>query len=66
MEPGSTPAEWKGARIYLEAVDMETTGPFYEDIKRNIAKVAGQQAAEAIHAAIRFKITEVRPIIDRV
>ena len=65
LEPGETTMEWKGARVYLEAVDMETSGEFYEQIKRNIAKAAGQQAADMIHAAIRFRITEVRPIIDR-
>jgi hypothetical protein len=64
MEPGKTPSDWKGARVYLEAVDMETGGPFYEDITQNIAKQWGQQTADGVHAAIRFKITEVRPIID--
>jgi hypothetical protein len=64
MEPGKTPSDWKGARIYLEAVDMETGGPFYEEIKHTIAKQWGQQTADSVHAAIRFKITEVRPIID--
>jgi hypothetical protein len=64
MEPGETPADWKGARIYLEAVDMETGGPFYEGIKQTISKQWGQATADRVHAAIRFKITEVRPIID--
>jgi hypothetical protein len=64
MEPGKTPSDWKGARIYLEAVDMETGGPFYEEIKQSIAKQWGQETADRVHAAIRFKITEVRPIID--
>ena len=64
MEPGKSVSDWKGARLYLEAVDMETSGDFYDEIKNNIAKIAGKEAAERIHAAIRFKITEVRPIID--
>ncbi|UCF58182.1 MAG: pyridoxamine 5'-phosphate oxidase family protein [Deltaproteobacteria bacterium] len=65
MEPGESMMDWKGARVYLEAVDMETDGEFYNQVKQGIAKVAGPQAAEAIHAAIRFKITEVRPLVDR-
>ncbi|MGD2124892.1 MAG: pyridoxamine 5'-phosphate oxidase family protein [Desulfobacteraceae bacterium] len=65
MEPGETPADWKGARVYLEAVDMETSGEFHEEIKRNLAKQWGQEQAEMVHAAIRFRITEVRPIVDR-
>ena len=64
MEPGETVMDWKGARVYLEATDMETEGDFYDEIKQNIAKAAGKQAAEMIHAAIRFKITEVRAIVD--
>jgi hypothetical protein len=64
MEPGETVMDWKGARVYLEATDMETEGKFYDEIKQNIAKAAGKQASEMIHAAIRFKITEVRPIVD--
>ena len=64
MEPGKAVEDWKGVKVYLEAVDMETKGQFYEEIKHNIAKVAGQQAAEMIHAAIRFKITEIRPLVD--
>jgi hypothetical protein len=64
MEPGPTVQDWKGARVYLEAVDMETGGEFYEEIKRNIAKAFGQEAADFVHAAIRFRITEVRPIVE--
>jgi len=64
MEPGKTGLDWKGARVYLEAIDMETEGEFFDRIKQDIAKAAGQQAADMIHAAIRFKVTEARPLID--
>jgi predicted pyridoxine 5'-phosphate oxidase superfamily flavin-nucleotide-binding protein len=64
VEPGETVMDWKGARVYLEAVDMETYGKFFDQIKQNIAKAAGEQAAKMIQAAVRFKITEVRPIVD--
>ena len=64
MEPGETVTDWKGARVYLEAMDMDTEGEFYDQIKKGIAKAAGQQAADMIHAAIRFRIKEVRPILD--
>ena len=64
VEPGETVMDWKGARVYLEAMDIETGGGFYEQIKENIAKSAGKGAADMIHAAVRFKITEVRPIVD--
>lgn len=64
MEQGETVMDWKGSRVYLEATDMETEGDFYNEIKQSITKAAGKQAADMIHAAIRFKITEVRPIVD--
>ena len=44
---------------------METGGPFFETIRGNIAKAAGPGAADLIHAAVRFRIKEVRGIIDR-
>lgn len=64
VEPGETMLDWKGARVYLEAMDIETGGGFYEQIKENIAKSSGKAFADMINAAIRFKITEVRPIVD--
>lgn len=64
MEPGPTARDWKGARVYLEAVDMETEGKFYNEIKRNIAKALGQDAADPVYAAVRFRIKEVRPLVD--
>ena len=64
MEPGPTVMDWKGARVYLEAVAMQQEGALFDDVKRGIAKAAGQQAADMLHAAIRFNITEVRPIVD--
>lgn len=64
MEPGETVMDWKGARVYLEAVDLVSEGEFFDQTKQNIAKAAGVQAAKMIQAAIRFKITEVRPIVD--
>ena len=64
MEPGDTIMNWKGARVYLEALAIETGGGFYDQIRDNIAKAAGEQAAKMIHAAVRFKITDVRPIVE--
>ncbi len=43
---------------------METEGEFYDQIIYNIAKAAGHRAADMIHAAIRFRITDVKPIVD--
>ena len=64
MEPGESVMDWKGARVYLEATDLQAEGEFCDQIKQGIAKAAGQKAADMIHAAVRFKITDVRPIVD--
>ena len=65
MEPGSTAPEWKGVRVYLEAVSIETAGELYNKIKEEITNRLGKQAGEMIKAAIRFSITEVRSLIER-
>lgn len=33
MEPGETIMDWKGARVYLEVLDIQTDGGFYDQIK---------------------------------
>lgn len=63
IEPGSSPAEWKGARLYLEMDSYERYGELLDSFRENIRKVAGDQSANAIVAALRFKITDVRPLI---
>jgi len=64
MEPGKTLPEWKGVRVYLKAKNIATSGPALETYKAQIAKVAGQQAADMMAAMVTFDITEVRPLID--
>lgn len=64
MEPGKTLPEWKGVRVYLKATSIVTSGPALAGYKAEIAKVAGQQAADMMAATVSFGITEVRPLID--
>lgn len=64
IEPGEGLTDWKGARVYLEVIDIETGGGLYDQIKENIVKLWGKQAADIIRAGIRFRITEVRPLVD--
>jgi hypothetical protein len=64
MEPGKSLMDWKGVRVYLEVLAVETGGGFFDLVKDNIAKAAGKAAGDMIRAAIRFKIAEVRPIVD--
>ena len=64
VEPGKGLIDWKGARVYLEVAKIETEGGFLDQIKESITKQGGKQAGDMIIAAIRFNITEVRPIVD--
>jgi hypothetical protein len=63
IEPGSSPKEWKGIRLYLQMDSLERYGELVDSFRENIRKAAGDQSADAIVAAIRFKITDVRPLI---
>lgn len=63
MEPGDSPMAWKGARLYLEVDAFERYGELLDSFRENIRKMAGNRSADAIVAAIRFKVTDVRPLI---
>ena len=63
VEPGDSPMAWKGARLYLEVSGFERYGELLDSFRENIRKMAGDKSANAIVAAIRFKVTDVRPLI---
>jgi hypothetical protein len=63
IEPGESPATWKGVRLYLEVAEFERYGEVLDSFREKIRKVAGKKSADAITAAIRFKIVDVRPLI---
>jgi hypothetical protein len=63
VEPGSSFAEWTGARLYLEVEGFERFGELLDSFRENIRKTAGNVSADAIQAAIRFRIVGVRPLV---
>lgn len=63
IEPGESPMKWKGVRLYLELDAFERYGELLDSFREKIRKMAGDQSANAIVAALRFKITDVRPLI---
>jgi hypothetical protein len=63
IEPGETMAQWKGVRLYLEVSEFERYGEVLDSLRERIRKVAGDTSANAIKAAIRFKVVDVRPLI---
>lgn len=62
VEPGKTSNEWKGVRLYLEVDSFERYGEVLDSFREKIRKKAGDKSADAISAAIRFKIVDVRPL----
>ncbi|MGA2914280.1 MAG: pyridoxamine 5'-phosphate oxidase family protein [Methanoregula sp.] len=64
MEPSKDFMDWKGIRVYLKAQSIATIGPVLDTYKAEMAKVAGEEAAEMIYATVNFSVTEVRPLVD--
>jgi len=64
MEPGKSPPEWKGVRVYLKMTECQTSGKKLDTLKAQVAQKAGEAAAKMIHAAITFEVTELRPFAD--
>lgn len=63
VEPGENPMTWKGVRLYLEVDAAEAYGELVDSIREKIRKMAGSKSADAIKAAIRFNVVNVRPLI---
>ena len=63
VEPGAERASWNGARLYLQVEAFERFGELLDSFREKIRKEAGDTSANAIKAAIRFKIIGVRPLI---
>ena len=64
MEPSADFMDWKGIRVYLKVQNIATIGPVLDTFRARMAKVAGEEAAEMIYAAVSFSVTEVRPLVD--
>ena len=64
VDPGEIKHDSKAVRVYLELIAVETEGDLLNQFKEAVAGRAGQEAADALQAAMRFEIAEVRPLID--
>ncbi|WP_440947536.1 pyridoxamine 5'-phosphate oxidase family protein [Methanosarcina sp. T3] len=64
MEPGADIMAWKGIRVYLKMKESATSGKMLDMIRSEIAKVAGEEGANMIYAAVAFEVIELRPLID--
>lgn len=63
-EPSEIRHDSKGIRLYLELIATETEGDLLNEFKEVLAQRAGKETADSIHAAMRFKITEVRSLVE--
>lgn len=64
VQSGEDVREWKGVRVYLTVKESSTSGEMLDRIRHEYAAAAGEQAAQMVHAAVSFKIEEVRPLVD--
>jgi putative heme iron utilization protein len=64
VEPGRTPLEWKGVKVYLKMTGYETSGENAEATRKAVAQRVGEEAAKAMHAVITLQIQEIRPLSD--
>ena len=51
-------------RVYVKMTDCSTAGEKLDKVRAKIASHAGEAAAKRIHAAITFKVREIRPLAD--
>jgi hypothetical protein len=65
VEPGQGPMDWKGARVYVQVAIIDSDGAFLQQIKEKLLKAVGPKGADMVSSAVKFNITEVRPILDR-
>jgi hypothetical protein len=64
VSPGKSFMDWKGIRVYLKVKTLATSGEPLENFKRQMAAVAGKEAADMVQAVVTFEITDIRPLID--
>ncbi len=65
MQPGETPPEWKGIRVYLKLKEIQESGRKFDELRADIAKKVGEMTAKKmIHAYVALEIEEIRPFAD--
>lgn len=63
--PGDNPLLYQGGRLYLTVDSIEETGETLKQLREGVRKAAGEMAANSIRAAVTFRVTGFRPLIDR-
>jgi Pyridoxamine 5'-phosphate oxidase len=53
-----------GCRLYLEVKEIQEQGDLLDQIREAVATHVNPEAAKMISAAISFKVTEIRSLVD--
>ncbi|MFW6387629.1 MAG: pyridoxamine 5'-phosphate oxidase family protein [Thermodesulfobacteriota bacterium] len=64
MVPGDSVLSFRGIRLYLKCVSIETGGSLLEEIKSETRAQAGRAAAQMLTSAITFSIRATRPLLE--
>ncbi len=64
VEPGKTPLDWKGVRVYLKMTGYETSGEKVDSMRKTIAQRVSEEAAKAMYAVVTLEIQQIRPLSD--
>ena len=64
VHPGEIRHDSKAVRLYLEVTATETEGDLLDQFKEEIGARAGKEVADSLQAALRMRITDVRPLTD--
>jgi predicted pyridoxine 5'-phosphate oxidase superfamily flavin-nucleotide-binding protein len=61
---GSSPADVKGCRVYLDVREIQMKGEILDEGRRMLAEIGGEAAAKMLVAAVIFDVVETRPLMD--
>ncbi|GEP91687.1 Pyridoxamine 5'-phosphate oxidase [Chitinophaga terrae (ex Kim and Jung 2007)] len=64
-EPAARARDYKGVRIYAEAIEILTQGEKLENIREKLRAKFGDEKADELVATATFSIKKLRPVIDR-
>lgn len=64
VEPGEMSRSSKGVRVYMRLTAIETEGDLLNKFREELSARVGKESAAAMRAAMRFKITEVRGLVE--
>ena len=65
FQPGAQIFSWRGVRAQLELDESYEDGPLFDRLIAGVEEEAGRMAAQATRRAVLFRVSGLRPLIDR-